>query len=157
MVIDRQSLVRPAIGCGIALVVAGSFGLPMTARANTPVSTPLSAGEAASGGPPSTMSADVVATGDSVSGAIMVEVPRVAFGPDLKIADGHLLAHVLLADPTVTGNASVLGADPAEGCAVPLTQGNVATLDCLLPVAAASPSTIVVTLSDGWQLTVTVS
>jgi hypothetical protein len=94
--------------------------------------------------------------GVSSAGGITVEVPRVAFGPDLTVSGGHLKAAVLLADPDVTGTASVLGADPTVGCAVPLVQGDVQFLDCTLPPGSTGPQTLAVTLSDGWQLVVSV-
>jgi len=92
----------------------------------------------------------------STAGSITVQVPRVAFGPDLAVSGGRLRAPVLLADPTVTGTASVVGADPSLGCAVPLVQGIVNVIDCSLPAGSRGSQTVAVTLSDGWQLMVVV-
>jgi len=148
---SNRAAVRPVLATALTLLVGVAVGAPSVA--SPPTGMPLPApGAALEQGSAST---DSVA-GVSASGTIRVEVPRVAFGPSMTIASGHLRVAVLLSDPHVTGTASVIGADPRDGCAVSLIQGLVQVMDCALPQGATGAQTLAVTLSDGWQLVVSV-
>jgi hypothetical protein len=96
---------------------------------------------------PSTVPAAVGrATVPSVHDGVSAAVPVVAFPREVVVRDGRLRTPVLLADPTVTATARVIGAT-GPGCSVELRQGVPGWLDCAVP-RPAEPR-IVVVLSDG--------
>lgn len=78
--------------------------------------------------------------------SVSTSVPVVAFPALVRVVAGRLRTPVLLADPTVTALARVVGED-ASGCRVPLRAGVPAWLDC--PVAGSGAVRVEVVLSDG--------
>lgn len=106
---------------------------------------------AASGDAPPALRATTVGSSPVVAAprapaGISAAIPAVAFTAEVVVRDGRLRTPVLLADPSVTAVARVVGASGA-GCRADLRQGVPAWLDC--PVGADRRVRISVALSDG--------
>jgi hypothetical protein len=131
MTLSQRNILRlvvpPLLALGLVAVVTD----PMDA-ADAPVVTALM----------SAQSPAAVAVDQSPTTSVTVSIPPVSLAREVRSVDGKLHTPVLLADPTVTGSASVM---PGNRCAVPLVQGVVSWLTC----DAVPGSVVRVMLSDG--------
>jgi hypothetical protein len=83
---------------------------------------------------------------------ITLSVPPVVFQAEIAVRAGRLRTALVLADPSVTGAAQVVGRAAGVGCTADLVQGQSAWLDCDLDGVTDDPTVIEVVLSDSRRI-----